>query len=524
MNKPNTFYPFEDLQTGLTPETVDAFKAQVRSVLASPVLLVDQQVDALADAAFKALPYPPVSPDARRAMEDEVICLLAEGPAPFHPRYVAPDYQHLLENGSAFLGLRPARTLHEATASLLTAYHYVPNGMPVYVGQIDSLLEPYVQDMPADQARAVLRSFWLLVDRLNPSAFVHANIGPADTLAGRMLLEVERELETITNLTLRYDPDVTSHEFALQAVENTLRLTKPYFLNHARMVQDWGEDYVIASCYNAMRLGGGIHTLVRLNLKQLALQSDAGLEGFLDDVLPQAARWQAEVIESRIRYLVDEVRWFEKDIFLREGLLHTDRFTAYAGVYGLAEAVTILMARAGEPESRYGHHPAANQAAARITCRLADEIAALPLPYCEATGGHASFHAQVGIASDEGVTPGCRVTAGDEPDLYAHLLAEAPSQDAVPGGISTILEFDQTAAGNPQAVLDIIHGAFQAGIRNLSVGSCNSEYVRVTGYLIRRADLEAQKQEKALRHDSSLLGTQFIAHQENTLHRRVRKV
>ena len=114
--------------------------------------------------------------------------------------------------------------------------------------------------------------------------------------------------------------------------------------------------------------------------------------------------------------------------------------------------------------------------------------------------------------------------AGAEPDLYAHLLAEAPSQQAVPGGISTILEFDQTAAGNPQAVLDIIHGAFQAGIRNLSVGSCNSEYVRVTGYLIRRADLEAQKQEKALRHDSSLLGTQFIAHQENTLHRRVRKV
>lgn len=524
MPKPGAFYPFEDLQTGLTPETVGAFQAHIRSVLAAPDLLVDQQHDALADAAFKTLPYPAVSAEAQRALEDEVLCLLAEGPAPYHPRYTAPDYQRLLDQGSAFLDLPPAQTLHDAIASLLTAYHYVPNGLPVYIGQIDALLEPYVQDIPAGQARAALRAFWLLVDRLNPSAFVHANIGPAATQAGRMLLELERELKTITNLSLRYDPAVTPPDFALQAVENTLQLTKPYFLNHPRMVADWGEDYVIASCYNAMLLGGGVHTLVRLNLKQLALQSGAGLDAFVEQALPQAARWQAEVIESRIRYLVEEVRWFEKDFFLREGLLHADRFTAYAGVYGLAEAVAVLMEREGEPDARYGHHPAANEAAARITRRLADEVAALPLPYCEGTGGHAAFHAQVGIASDLGVTPGCRVTAGDEPDLYAHLLAEAPSQQAVPGGVSTILEFDQTAAGNPQALLDIIHGAFQSGIRNLSIGGCDSEYVRVTGYLIRRADLEARKQEKALRHDSSLLGTEFIAHQAGTLHRRIRKV
>jgi YjjI family glycine radical enzyme len=285
---------------------------------------------------------------------------------------------------------------------------------------------------------------------------------------------------------------------------------------------------VIASCYNAMRLGGGIHTLVRLNLKQLALQTQVGLETFLDEVIPQAARLQAEVIESRIRFLIEEAGWFEKDIFIQEGLLHRDRFTAYAGVYGLAEAVQTMMERQGLPDARYGHHPAANEAAARITRRLEQEVNRLPLPYCEATGGHegshARLHAQVGISSDLGVTPGCRVPAGSEPDLYAHLLAEALPQQAVQGGISTILEFDQTATTNPQAVLDIIHGAFAAGIRNLSVGSCNSEYIRVTGYLIRRADLEAQQKEKAIRHDSSLLGSDFIAHQQNTLHRRVRQV
>jgi len=62
--------------------------------------------------------------------------------------------------------------------------------------------------------------------------------------------------------------------------------------------------------------------------------------------------------------------------------------------------------------------------------------------------------------------------------------------------VSTILEFDQTAAANPAAVLDIIDGAHHASIRNLSIGSANSEFVRVTGYLVRRADLEAHRPRK----------------------------
>ncbi|MCE5208757.1 MAG: YjjI family glycine radical enzyme [Chloroflexi bacterium] len=524
MTRPSTFYSFEDFENGLTADTLDDFKTHVRSILTSHTLLEDQQEGALQDAAFKCMPYPKVSAKAQKAVEEEVICLLNEGPAPFHPRYTAPDYGLLLRQGSAFMDLKPAVTLYDATASLLTAYHYVPNGLPVFIGRLDELLDPYVTDMPEDQAQAVLRSFWLLVDRLYPNAFVHADIGPKATKAGCLLLQAERELKTITNVTLRYDPAVTGHDFALLAVENALQLSKPYFLNHARMVQDWGDNYVIASCYNAMRPGGGIHTLVRLNLKRLASQTRAGLEAFLDEVIPQAARLQAEVIESRIRYLVEEVGWFEKDIFLQEGLLQRDRFSAYAGIFGLAEAVQIMMERAGMPEARYGHHPAANEAAARITQRMEQEVNSLPQPYCEGTGGHACLHAQVGIDNDLGVTPGCRVPAGTEPDLYAHLLAELPSQQAVQGGISTILEFDQTAAGNPQAVLDIIHGAFSAGIRNLSIGSTNSEYIRVTGYLIRRADLEAKQKEKALRHDSSLNGTGFIAHQQNTLHRRMRTV
>ena len=90
-----------------------------------------------------------------------------------------------------------------------------------------------------------------------------------------------RELGTITNLTLRYDPQHTPPEFALKAVSNALAVTKPYFLNHPAMAADWGEDYVIASCYNAMPLKGGIYTLVRLNLKKAAEMAGDDPERFL---------------------------------------------------------------------------------------------------------------------------------------------------------------------------------------------------------------------------------------------------
>jgi hypothetical protein len=113
------------------------------------------------------------------------------------------------------LELPPAGDLIEATASLLTAYKYFPaEALPVFIGRLDELLEPYIDTVPPETARKVLRSFWLLVDRLNPSGFVHADIGPQDSRAGRLLLDVDRELKTITNLTLRYDPQATPRDFA----------------------------------------------------------------------------------------------------------------------------------------------------------------------------------------------------------------------------------------------------------------------------------------------------------------------
>ena len=525
MTLPITFSAFENLTDGLVPEEIPDFKKSILDVLHSHELIYEQKRDSLAGIAENALPYPEVSAEARALIESGVICLLNEGASPFHPRYVAPLYDRLLANGSSFMELKPAADLYDAAASLITAYKYIPcGGLPVFIGRIDELLEPYYHTVSPQEAYKILRSFWLLVDRLNPSAFVHANIGPQQTCIGDLLLDVDRELKTLTNLTLRYDPAVTSREFALKAVRNALDLTKPYFLDHQRLVKEWGEDYVIASCYNSMRLGGGIYTLVRVNLKEMVKLAEPSIEDLLQRVIPMVAGRQMEVIDSRVRSVVEDTGWFEDNFWVDEGLILKDRFTAYAAVYGLAEGVNDMMARLGRPGARYGHDAQATKLGQDLVEAMHKALGNVAVPYCEGWHDSACFHAQVGINTDTGVTPGVRIPSGEEPDLYAHLQAEGKTHGWIEGGASTILEFDQTAATNPEAVLDIIQGAFNSSVRNLSIGSAASEFVRVTGYLIRRSDLEAAKTHKALRHSSAILGSGFLQTKPNHLHRVTRKV
>ena len=522
---PAPFQEFENLRDGLNADKLQNYKKSIYSILKAHDLIYEQKHDALAAMAVNALAYPELSDEAIRLIETGVICLLGEGAAPFHPRYVAPDYGRLLNEGSKFLDLEPAQNLFEATTSLLTAYKYSPaGGSPVFIGRLDELLEPFIESIPIETAHMLLKSFWQLVDRLYPSAFVHANIGPRETKIGNLILDVDKELKTITNITLRYDTEITPEAFALKAVSGALKNTKPYFLNHQMMRKDWGEDYAIASCYNGLRLGGGIYTLVRLNLKEAAALSNGSKDDFLERVLPQIAPYWLEIIDSRSRYIIEDFDWFKDNFWVDEGFLHKEKFSAYAGIFGLAEGVDHFVDKNGVPDKRYGHNEEANQFAKAITDRIHFLLEEIPLEICEGTNGHACYHAQVGISEDVEVTPAVRVPSGEEPDLYAHLKAEAPNHEWLSGGVSTILEFDQTADRNPAAVLDIIKGAFREGIRNLSIGSANSEFVRVTGYLIRRADLEAGKQEKALRHASAIFGTEFLETKPNHLHRITRKV
>jgi len=286
-------------------------------------------------------------------------------------------------------------------------------------------------------------------------------------------------------------------------VETVFACAKPHFVHHPRLVADLGEAYGVASCYNSLKVGGGAHTLVRLNLREAAARHRGSLATFLDDALPAAVELTSELIEARVRYLVEEARFFEHAWLVHEGLIALERFSAMFGVYGLAEAVELLLERDGQA-GRYGHDEAANALAVRIVDTVAACVAARPLPHCQGFGGRALLHAQSGIDSDVGVTAGTRIPIGSEPPLYQHLRAVAPHHRHFASGVSDVLHFDDTVRRNPQAVVDVIRGAFREGMREFTFNLDSNDFVRITGYLVRKSDLASVA--SGARHASTFLG------------------
>lgn len=67
----------------------------------------------------------------------------------------------------------------------------------------------------------------------------------------------------------------------------------------------------------------------------------------------------------------------------------------------------------------------------------------------------AMLHAQSGISSDIGTTPGARLPYGDEPDPITHLQTVAPHHAYYYSGISDILTLDETIKRNPQALVQL---------------------------------------------------------------------
>ncbi len=503
---------------------VEEARTAARQIVNDPTLTFHQRRHHLAGLAEGLLDYPPLGDEAAEALNKQIICDLFEGPAPYRARYILPDYLRALERGSEHLELEPPTDLEEALNFLLIMYTQVPSitGYPVYLGDLDKILEPFVDGVDDPTLRRRLRLFWIAVDRMLPDAFVHTDLGPADSRIARAVLAADRELEQVVpNITLKVDPAVTPDDLIEDAVTTVFATAKPHFVNHPLMVRDLGEDYAAVSCYNSLPVGGGSHTLTRLNLKAVAELHRGGTEAFLSDTLPRYVELTSQVIEARIRYLVEEARFFDHDFLAREGLIDLDRFSAMFGVFGLAEAVDLLVAAEGRT-GRYGHDRHADELSHRITRRVAELVAGRPLPYCEGHAGRAFLHSQSGIDTDIGVTAGTRIPIGDEPGMLEHIRTVAPHHDLFPAGISDIFHVEDTVRRNPRAMVDIIRGAFAAGMRDFTFNLATNGFIRITGYLVRKSDLEDFDSEGA-RHGS----TTFAAGAERNSHvtgRRVKRV
>lgn len=494
---------------------IQHMKNRILQTITDSGLTYHQRVHQLALLAEEMIEYPDLRDEAKEALEARVICDLFEGNAPYRARYILPDYEKLFQQGSPFLELDPPANLAEALNVLTIAYSQVPSitGFPVYLGDIDRLLTPFAEGVSDAKLHQQLKLFWRAVDRMLPDAFVHANIGPEDTRVGRMILQIERELQQVVpNLTMKYDPTRTSDDFLREGIKTVFAVGKPHIANHPMMVQDLGERYAVVSCYNSLRIGGGSHTLTRLNLKETVLRHPGDLESYLQETLPHFVELTLQVMEARIRFLVEQVKFFEYDFLAQEGLISLERFSAMFGIFGLAEAVNLLLERSGKT-GRYGHSEEANRLSYAITDRIAEVLGQRKLPYCEGNGGYAFFHSQSGIDLDLGVTAGTRIPIGDEPELFQHILTVAPHHYKFQAGVSDIFHFDNTVRNNPDAVMDIIKGAFQQGMREFTFNLADSEFVRVTGYLVRRSDVEQYRRERRSRYGSTVLGSNAIQNQ-----------
>ncbi len=482
----------------------------IRETVENPKYTYRQRVAALANLAENLLDPPPVRRECSQALEQRIICDMYEGNAPYRPRYLLPEYRRVLENGSDFLELPIAKNLDDALAFLLIIYSATPSitGYPVYFGDLDSLLLPYIDDVSDDELHSKLKRFWISLDRMFPDAFAHTNLSPVYNRVAKEILRLERELfQVVPNISLKVDPELTSDEYLLDAVHTVFACGKPHFINDVMMQSDLGLNYAAVSCYNSLKIGGGAHTLVRINLKATAEQCTGGKAQFFAETLPYYLALTAELMESRINYLVEDSHFFESNWLVNEGLLSLDKFSAMFGIFGLAECVNILL-RQDQELGTYGHSAYADNLGYEITSFIANWVSLKKMPYCDGNDGRALLHSQSGIDLDIGVTAGTRIPIGTEPPLLAHLKTVARHHHLFPSGISDVLSFDETAVKNPQAVADVIRGAFKVGMRDFTFNLDSNDFIRITGYLVRKSDLAKMP---SARHGSTYLGAGSVA-------------
>lgn len=59
-----------------------------------------------------------------------------------------------------------------------------------------------------------------------------------------------------------------------------------------------------------------------------------------------------------------------------------------------------------------------------------------------------------------------------------------------PCGVGDIFKFDQTWLNSKEAILDIINGSFEKGMRYFTAYNCDNDVVRVTGYLVKKSEID----------------------------------
>lgn len=481
--------------------------SDILEMVKSQKLTYEQKVFSLAHAAEDTLDVLHVPEKTEYYFKHNAIDNLFEGNAPYRPRYILPDYDKFIKEGSEFLQIDPPKDLDELLSALMILYRHVPSitSFPVYLGNLDKMIDPFLEGYSDEEIKKKLKLFLNYLDRTITDSFCHANLGPEDTRAGRLILEVEKELQNaVPNFTFKYDPEITSDEIAELALYTSLFCANPAICNHNLVKDTYSTDYGIASCYNILPIGGGAYTLSRVVLPKAAkLAKD--IDDFFNNILPDCLNAMGDYMNERIRFLVEESGFFESSFLVKEGLINKDNFIGMFGIVGLADCTNILLEEKGK---RYGHHEEADDLADKIMHSISEFVTSFPAKYSNISGGHFMLHAQVGMDYDKGVTAGVRIPVGDEPEnISDHLRHSARFHRLIPTGCSDIFAMETTARNNPSAMLDVIKGAFSLGVKYISFYEENSDLVRITGYLVKRSEMEKYQSGEAVLQNTTHLGT-----------------
>ena len=293
-------------------------------------------------------PTPTLSPDCREALDKRVICDMYEGNAPYTARYILPDYERALRQGLQYLEMPPPTNLDDALAVPAGDVRQRPqrHHLPGVPGRPRHGARPvrHRRHRPTTNSTRSCAASGSASTACCPTRSCTSTSARTTAASPAAIFRVERSLrQSVPNITLKVDPAITPDSLVEDGVLTVFETGKPHFVNHPMMVGDHGERYAAVSCYNSLKIGGGAHTLVRLNLKEAALRHVGSADAFLTTTLPRYVELTAELAEARIRSLVEDQHFYDTHWLAREGLIDIDRFSAMFGIFGLAECVNLLM-------------------------------------------------------------------------------------------------------------------------------------------------------------------------------------
>ncbi|HIZ80024.1 MAG TPA: YjjI family glycine radical enzyme [Candidatus Lachnoclostridium stercorigallinarum] len=468
--------------------------------ITNPKVTFNQRLKDMAKIAENSVELVNYTEKSKEYFANGAMMDMFEGKSPYRTRYCLPDYELFLKQGSEFLMLEPPKDIWDAVGNLLCLYHNIPDdgGLPVYIGCLDKLLEPFVKDEA--EAEKAIRFLLVHVDRTISNAFCHADLSGEDTKAGRIILKLTKEMgRPCPNMTLMWTEN-TPDDYMMAALDTAMAAAKPSFANDKLYRRDMG-DYAVVSCYNTLPIGGCGLTLVRLNMNRLPELAESP-EDLLNRVIPDAVTAVCDAIDSRCEFIIDYCHFYENTFLYREGLIKKDRehMVGMFGFVGLAECVNRMLNITDEKE-RFGRGERADAFGEQIMNRLKEELDKRPAKY-----GKYGLHAQVGVMEDTDSTPGGRIPIGDEPELPYQIMNFIKMHRHCDAGCGELFPFDDTAKKNPRYLLDILKGAFASGARYLSFYSSNSDLVRVTGYLVKKSDLEKFGREEMTLNEATVNG------------------